>query len=123
MTAVKTTRNTKTKDGRGWFLFARGTFLAAAFFVVALTASAGEHRKVAADFANFPQHRDGTVDVIIQFKQTPQAHHFAEMAAHGGRIKFPLFHIRGAAYRIPVRMLTWLENHPDVAYVPQQSCV
>jgi len=26
-------------------------------------------------------------------------------------------HIKGAAYRIPARLLAWLEKHPDVAYV------
>ena len=59
---------------------------------------------------------DGTVNVIIQFKQTPKAH-ASEMAAQGGKLRFSFDHINGAAYRIPVRMLAWLENHPDVAYV------
>ncbi|HET9166210.1 MAG TPA: S8 family serine peptidase, partial [Candidatus Angelobacter sp.] len=74
------------------------------------------HSKLAADLANFPLNSDGTVNVIVQFKQTPKAH-AAEMAAQGGRLKFSFDHINGAAYRIPVKMLVWLENHPDVAYV------
>src|SRR6476469_6642039 len=74
------------------------------------------HSKLAADLANFPLNADGTVSVIIQFKQTPKAH-AAEMAAQGGRLRFSFDHINGAAYRIPVRMLAWLQNHPDVAYV------
>lgn len=78
--------------------------------------AANPHRKLAADLANFPLNADGTVSVIVQFKQTPKAH-AAEMAAQGGRLKFSFDHINGAAYRIPVRMLAWLENHPDVAYV------
>jgi serine protease AprX len=73
--------------------------------------------KLAADLANFPVNADGTVDVIIQFNQTPQARHFAALAAQGGRRKFLFDHINGAAYRIPVKALVWLENHPDVAYV------
>src|SRR5690242_6533022 len=76
----------------------------------------GGHKKIAADLSGFPVNADGTVSVIIQFNQTPQARHFEMMAAHGGRLKFSLEHINGAAYRIPVKMLTWLENHPDVAY-------
>ena len=32
------------------------------------------HSKFAADLANFPLNSDGTVDVIVQFKQTPKAH-------------------------------------------------
>lgn len=39
------------------------------------------------------------------------------LAAHGGRLKHRFDHIKGAAYRIPVRMLDFLENHPDIAYV------
>ncbi|HEY4679078.1 MAG TPA: S8 family peptidase, partial [Candidatus Angelobacter sp.] len=72
--------------------------------------------KLSADLANFPVNPDGTVSVIVQFKQTPKAH-ASEMAAQGGKLRFSFDHINGAAYRIPVRMLAWLENHPDVAYV------
>jgi serine protease AprX len=132
MTVNQTTLSTKTKIGRGWSLCARGLFLAAAFLLGTVTASADGrdkhegresndghrgHRKIAADLANFPQNSDGTLDVIIQFKATPQMYHFHEMEAHGGTLKFSLYHIRGAAYRIPVSMLEWLEKHPFVAYV------
>src|SRR5437899_3448014 len=75
------------------------------------------HHKMATDLADFPLNSDGTVSVIIQFNQTPKAQHFADMAARGGRLKFSLDRINSAAYRIPVRVLVWLENHPDVAYV------
>jgi len=78
--------------------------------------SKAAHQKLSADLANFPLNADGTVDVIIQFKQTPKAH-FSEMAAGGGRLKFSFNHINGAAYRIPVSMLAWLQNHPDVVYI------
>lgn len=75
------------------------------------------HHKFAPDLGDFSLNADGTVDVIIEFNQTPQAHHFQEIAARGGRLKFSLQQINGAAYRVPVKMLRWLENHPDVAYV------
>jgi serine protease AprX len=78
--------------------------------------AANAHSKLAVDLANFPLNADGTVSVIVQFKQTPKAH-ASEMAAQGGKLKFSFDHINGAAYRIPVRMLAWLENRPDVAYV------
>jgi serine protease AprX len=78
--------------------------------------AANAHSKIAADLANFPLNPDGTVNVIVQFKQTPKAH-ASEMASQGGKLKFSFDHINGAAYRIPVKMLVWLENHPDVAYV------
>lgn len=104
------------KAGPNWL--ARLSGLAAIFLIFAATAFAqGQHRKVAADFANFPTHSDGTVDVIIQFNQTPQAKHFEMIAAHGGQWKNTFQLINGAAYRIPVKMLAFLESHPDVAYV------
>jgi serine protease AprX len=97
-------------------------FLSLAIIVFATVtpglAQASKHRhKIADDFANFPVNADGTVDVIIQFNTTPRAEHFLMLAAHGGRLKNKFQHINGAAYRIPVGMLDFLENHPDIGYV------
>lgn len=116
MTVNKTTLGSKT-SGVVWSLFARGFILAAAFLLGTMTASASGHGKIAPDFSYFHQNPDGPVDVIIQFNHPMQARHFEEIAAHGGRLKFALDHIQGAAYRIPSGMLAWLERHPDVAYV------
>lgn len=85
--------------------------------IPAVAHAKGGHAKLSADLSGFPVNPDGTVNVIIQFNQTPKAQHFADLAAHGGRMKFLLDHINGAAYRIPVKALVWLQNHPDVAYV------
>src|SRR5438270_207053 len=116
--------NFATEQSSTWLRFFLLAVLAILVLVPAtLSAQAGPkasgpnaHSKLAADLANFPLNPDGTVNVIVQFKQTPKAH-AAEMAAQGGRLKFSFDHINGAAYRIPVKMLVWLENHPDVAYV------
>ena len=113
-----------SKQSRCWLGFLLIAVIAVLVLVpVTLSAQSGPkaspasaHSKLAADFANFPLNADGTVDVIVQFKQTPKAH-ASEMAGQGGKLKFSFDHINGAAYRIPVRMLAWLENHPDVAYV------
>lgn len=99
-----------------WFVH----LLAVAVVLMLVPAAAragGGHQKLSADLSSFPVNADGTVSVIIQFNQTPQARHFEMMAARGARLKFSLERINGAAYRIPVKMLSWLENHPDVAYV------
>ncbi|HZU30934.1 MAG TPA: S8 family serine peptidase, partial [Candidatus Angelobacter sp.] len=79
--------------------------------------SNGKHQKFSGDLSGYPLNADGTVNVIIQFNQTPTAQHFADMASHGGKLKFSLERINSAAYRIPVQMLAWLQQHPDVAYV------
>ena len=76
-----------------------------------------QHGNLAPDLAGFPRNADGTIDVIIQFKDTMQASHFEMMAQQGGRLKHKFEHINGAAYRIPARVLAFLENHPDIAYV------
>src|SRR5215472_5994990 len=111
---------TKFKSGSGAVssrsVYAQALFLAVMLVFGATTAWAGTG-KLAQDLANFPTHSDGTVDVIIQFNQDPQARHFEAIATHGGRLKFALHHIHGAAYRIPLKALPWLEKHPDVAYV------
>jgi len=111
-----------TEKGLSWLRFLLMAVVAILVLVPVIAQAApkdpgaNEHSKLSADLANFPLNADGTVDVIIQFKQTPKGH-VSEMAAQGGRLKFLFDHINGAAYRIPVKMLAWLENHPDVAYV------
>jgi serine protease AprX len=106
----------EAKVGHNWLVRLSG--LAAILLICAATAFAqGQHRKLAADFANFPTNPDGTVDVIIQFNQVPQAKHFEMMAAHGGKWKHTFQFINGAAYRIPVKTLAFLESYPDIAYV------
>jgi serine protease AprX len=110
---------------RSWLFY---LLLALIFVVSATSAEAAGSRKLtsadfpkshkfAADFDGFALNDDGTVSVIIQFNQTPQARHFEQLAQHGGKMKFSLERINGAAYRIPVKELAWLEQHPDVAYV------
>src|SRR5215472_8120152 len=79
--------------------------------------NSNQHGKLAPDLASFPVNPDGTVDVIIQFSDTMQAKHFAMLAAQGGRLKSKFQQINGAAYQIPVKVLAFLENHPDIAYV------
>ena len=122
--------NPATEQNLSWLRFFHFFAVALALTLVPITAEAQSGRqiltpavqnirghKLAADLANFPLNSDGTVSVIIQFNQTPTAQHFADLAARGGKLKFSLEHINGAAYRIPVSVLAWLENHPDVAYV------
>lgn len=116
--------NSATEQSSSWLRFCFRAVVAILVVVpVTVSAQAGPrvpaangHAKLSADLANFPLNADGTVSVIIQFKQTPKAH-FSDMAAQGGRLKLSLERINGAAYRIPVRTLAWLENHPDVVYV------
>jgi len=59
----------------------------------------------------------GTVDVIIQFKQTPTNAHHQKVHNKGGALKTNLDFIKGAHYSVPVEALDALANDPDVAYI------
>jgi serine protease AprX len=79
------------------------------------------HHKFAPDLSDFPLNPDGTVNVIIEFTNTPQAQYFELyfnlLVARGGTVGFTLQQINGASYRIPVTLLAWLDTHPEIAYV------
>src|SRR6266571_2195780 len=59
----------------------------------------------------------GTVDVIIQFNQTPTAAHHQKVQNKGGVLKTKLDFIKGAHYSVPVESLDALADDPDVAYI------
>jgi serine protease AprX len=107
----------KPRDGSEWYIRSYRLFLAVLFLVGTTASAVAEGRKLAPDLATFPSYPDGSVDVIIQFRQTPQTRDFEALAAHGGHLKQQLHRIKGAAYRIPSGALSWLEQQPDVAYV------
>src|SRR5436190_1199575 len=62
-------------------------------------------------------HNGATVDVIIQFNQTPTAAHHQKVQNKGGALKTKLDVIKGAHYSVPADSLKDLEKDPDVAYI------
>src|SRR2546428_10169139 len=58
-----------------------------------------------------------TVDVIIQFNQTPTDAHHQKVQDRGGALKTRLDVIKGAHYSVPVESLEALADDPDVAYI------
>src|SRR6266403_2491234 len=62
-------------------------------------------------------HNGTTVDVIIQFNQTPVAAHHQKVQDKGGVLKKKLDVIKGAHYSVPVESLPALADDPDVAYI------
>src|SRR5690348_10114174 len=115
------TRGLRRYGFRDWMYVSAHLIMTLALLLFAIStvhaAPAHPPHKIAPDLANYPVNPDGTVDVIIQFTEKPQARHFQMLADRGGKLKFAFQHINGAAYRIPVKLLQFLENHPDVAYV------
>ena len=67
-------------------------------------------------------HNGATVDVIIQFNQTPTDAHHHKVQNKGGVLKTKLDVIKGAHYSVPTGSLEDLEKDPDVAYIsPNRS--
>src|SRR5437879_2176199 len=59
----------------------------------------------------------GTVDVIIQFNQTPTDAHHQKVQDKGGVLKTKLDFIKGAHYSVPVESLDAIADDPDVTYI------
>src|SRR5438552_2481273 len=62
-------------------------------------------------------HNGATVDVIIQFNQTPTDAHHHKVQNKGGVLKTKLDVIKGGHYSVPVESLQNLAHDPDVAYI------
>src|SRR3989441_2765095 len=62
-------------------------------------------------------HSGASVDVIIQFNQTPTDAHHQKVQNKGGVLKTKLDFINGAHYSVPVESLDALADDPDVAYI------
>jgi len=60
---------------------------------------------------------NGTVDVIVVYRQAPTTVHHNRVAALGGELKRTLDFIRAAHYSIPPSQLELLSNDPDVEFV------
>src|SRR5437899_4670923 len=85
--------------------------------VAGLSLADGKH-KVSTDLdALKGGHNGATVDVIIQFNQTPTAAHHQKVQNKGGVLKTNLDFIKGAHYTVPVEALDALADDPDVAYI------
>ena len=68
--------------------------------LLALTSVAlAKHPKLAKDLEN--NNPDATVDVIVQFKQTPTDAHHAKVHSKGGKDKARLDLIKSGAYSMP----------------------
>src|SRR6266481_6019550 len=62
-------------------------------------------------------HSGASVDVIIQFNQTPTDAHHHKVQDKGGVLKTKLDFIKGAHYSVPVESLDDLADDPDVVYI------
>ncbi len=94
-------------------LFVLITLLAAG-----LSFADGKKHKLSNDLDALKGRHDGaTVDVIIQFNQTPTDAHHQKVQNKGGVLKTNLDFIKGAHYSVPVESLDALADDPDVVYI------
>src|SRR6266851_2707328 len=104
---------TTTTWGRRIALLALITLLAAG-----LSLADGNKHKLSKDLDALKGDNDGaTVDVIIQFNQTPTDAHHQRVQSVGGVLKTKLDFINGAHYSVPVEALDALADDPDVSYI------
>src|SRR6266700_4721402 len=98
---------------------ARLAFLALITLLAAgLSFADGKKHKLSNDLDALKGGHDGaTVDVIIQFNQTPTAAHHQKVQSKGGVLKTKLDFIKAAHYSVPVESLDALADDPDVAYI------
>src|SRR5258708_19906646 len=102
-----------TTWGRRLALLTLITLLAAG-----LSFADGNKHKLSKDLDAFKGgHNGATVDVIIQFNQTPTAAHHQKVQSKGGVLKTNLDSIKGAHYSVPVEPLDSLPPDPDVTYI------
>src|SRR5258705_6160135 len=86
--------------------------------VAGLCLADGKKHKLSNDLDVFKVGHDGaTVDVIIQFNQTPTDAHHQKVQNKGGVLKTKLDFIKGAHYSVPVDSLDALADDPDVASI------
>src|SRR2546430_1441178 len=102
---------TTTTWGARLVLFALITLLASG-----LSFADGKKHKLSKDLdALKGGHNGATVDVIIQFNQTPTAVHHQKVQNKGGALKTKLDFIKGAHYSVLTGSLEDLRRDPDVA--------
>src|SRR6266852_4852986 len=89
-----------------------------ALLVAGLCLADGNKHKLSNDLEALKGGTSGaTVDVIIQFNQTPTDAHHQKVQNKGGVLKTKLDFIKGAHYSVPVESLDALADDPDVAYI------
>src|SRR6266700_4783349 len=104
---------TTTTWGARLALFALITLLAAG-----LSFADGKKHKLSNDLdALKGGHSGTTVNVIIQFNQTPTDAHHQKVQSKGGVLKTNLDFIKAAHYSVPAESLDALADDPDVTYI------
>ena len=85
--------------------------------------NSGNHGRIASELsgllakAHQGTAQSQTVKVIVQYRQIPNATHYATMHNRGGKVNAKLHMIKAAAFTIPVSALAALESDPEIVSV------
>ena len=74
-----------------------------------------QHAKIARDLEG--KDPASSVDIIVQFRDGPDATQHQKIFARGGKLRNELGMVKAAAYRIPAGVVEELANDPDVVYI------
>ena len=86
--------------------------------VAGLSFAEGKKHKLSRDLEALKGgHNGATMDVIIQFNQTPTTAHHQKVQGKGGVLKTNLDFIKGAHHSVPVEALDALADDPEVVHI------
>ncbi|HKW19638.1 MAG TPA: S8 family serine peptidase [Terriglobales bacterium] len=119
MKPIKATSKT-SNAGKGFRALAVLLILGSAHLIFAAPGPRGfnsAHPKFSRDLDYAHGGSNHMVDVIVQYRVTPNSTHYSRMASRGAFVKARLHGIRAAAFRVPASAIPLLEKDPDVLYV------
>src|SRR5271170_5798554 len=90
-------------------------------FLGAASLCYGQHSKLSPDLEG--RDPEAPVNVIIQYKQTPQQSHIDAVVSKGGRHLRTLDVVHGAVFSVPAKALAGLASDPDVKYISPDRTV
>ncbi|HMC75129.1 MAG TPA: S8 family serine peptidase, partial [Terriglobales bacterium] len=97
----------------------RTSILAALILTASISADAASP-KISHDT---PTRGAGLVDVIVQFKHTPNGSHAQKVAARGGVLKTDLSLVKALHVALPANRIQELANDPEVGYISRDRAL
>ena len=86
-----------------------------AVLVLTVNVALARQPKVSKELENLDP--DSTVDVIIQFNDTPTERHHQKVLDRGGALRSRLDLVKAGAYSVPARSITLLADDSEVVHI------
>src|SRR5689334_15771413 len=85
------------------------------------TTAWGDEHKLSPELKG--RHTSESIDVIVQYKDSPVQSHRDRVAAHGGVVKQHLRNVKGLLVTLPASRVEELSHDPDVAYISPDRAI